>query len=107
MSLNINLLELKLDPLTRVTVCRRPYESSSQLDEIREQLEPGQFITRLGDRIWGYLLSEPVVKQYEFSQFVHLIVALEPRFMNSLLRYAISVSFRAIMCQQFSPKVYQ
>jgi hypothetical protein len=89
MCLNINLLELKLDPLTTLTVYRRPYESSSQLDEIREQLELGQFAARLGDRIWGYSLPEPVVEQYEFKQATHLAVALEPRFMNSLLRYAI------------------
>lgn len=89
MSLNINLLELKLDPLTTVKVYRRSYEIGPMLDEIREQLEPGQFATRLGDRIWGYSLPEPIVKQYEFHQATQLAVALEPRLINSLLRYAL------------------
>lgn len=89
MDLKINLLKLEFDPLTRTTVYRRPYESNAQLNEIREQLEPSQFVSRLGDRIWGYLLPETVVEKYEFGQFTHLAAAMEPRFMNSLLRHAI------------------
>jgi hypothetical protein len=88
MGLSINLLELELDPLTRVSVYRRPYESGDQLEEIRGQLVQGQFITRLGDAIWGYLLPESFVKRYGFSQFAHLAVAFDPRFINRLLRYA-------------------
>jgi len=90
MSLHINLLELKLNPLTRITAYRRRYEDGSVLDEIREQLGPDQFVTRLGDRIWGYSLSEQVVEQYEFAQVTQHAVALEPRFMNRLLRQALT-----------------
>ena len=106
MSLNINLLELELDPLTRVKVYRRSYDSSLSLEEIREQLDTGQFVTRLGDKIWGYLLPESVVEQYEFTEAIHLATALEPPFMNSLLRYAIKqrleqLGFRRIGFDKF------
>lgn len=89
MARNVNLLKLELDPLARIKVYRSSYESSSTLDEIRTHLVPGQFVTRLGDRVWGYSLPESIVERFKFKEATHLAVALKPRFVNSLLRYAI------------------
>jgi len=89
MSLNINLVEFEVDPLTRIVVFRRSYEDSSLLEEIREQLSLSQVVTRLGDKIWGHSLPAPIVEQYGFIQATCLFVAMEPRFANRLLGYAV------------------
>lgn len=89
MSLNINLVEFEVDPLTRIKVFHRSYEDSSLLEEIREQLSLSQVVTRLGDRIWGHSLPAPIVEQYGFIQATYLFVAMEPRFANRLLGHAI------------------
>ena len=89
MSLNINLVEFEVDPLTRIEVFRRSYDDSSLLEEIREQLNFSQVVTRLGDKIWGHSLPAPIVEQYGFVQATCLFVAMEPRFANRLLGHAV------------------
>ena len=89
MSLNINLLELKVDPLTNIRVFRRSYVDSSLLEEIRKRLSPDQIVTRLGDEIWGYSLPASVVNQYGFNQATCPFIVVDPRFSNRLLRHAV------------------
>lgn len=89
MSLCLNLIELKYDPLARAKVFRRPYTDRDLLLEIQEQLDALQIATRLGDTIWAYALPEGLVNRYEFKEAVHLVRALPPRFVNKLLRHAI------------------
>jgi hypothetical protein len=89
MSLNINLVEFEVDPLTRIEIFRRSFEDSSLLEEIREQLSLSQVVARLGDKIWGHSLPAPIVEQYGFIQATYLFVAMEPRFANSLLGHGV------------------
>lgn len=89
MSLGVNLLKLKVDSLTRIEVFRRPYDNSSLLDEIREQLEPGQVVTRLGEKLWGHALPPLIIEKYGFSQAIHLFVALDPKLANRLIWNAV------------------
>ena len=89
MSLNINLVEFEVDPLTRIEVFRRSYDDSSLLEEIREQLSLSQVVTRLGDNIWGHSLPASIVEQYGFIQATCLFVTMDPRFVNRLLGHAV------------------
>jgi hypothetical protein len=97
MSLNINLVEFEVDPLTRIEVFRRSYyDDSSLLEDIRERLSLSQVVTRLGDKIWGHSLPVPIVEQYGFIQATCLFVAMEPRFANRLLGHAVRRRFNQL-----------